>query len=101
MASRQAFSRSRVVLARYDVSPHLVKWWAKVKPDDGQVSEKERREKRVLLISLLLATMHLLIFCSHTFFSFVPSSMQVTRHISPFEQHAIMPWFSSWPKKVR
>lgn len=32
-----AFSRSRAVLARYDVSPHMVKWWKGYKPDDGQV----------------------------------------------------------------
>jgi hypothetical protein len=34
-----AFTRSRAVLARYDVSPHMVKWWKGVKPDDGQVRE--------------------------------------------------------------
>mmetsp|Transcript_13825 Transcript_13825/g.22906 ORF Transcript_13825/g.22906 Transcript_13825/m.22906 type:complete len:99 (+) Transcript_13825:26-322(+) len=60
MVSRAVFSRSRPLLARYDVSPHLVKWWAKVKPDDGQV----------------------------------------TRHLSPFEQHAIMGWFQTWPGKL-
>ena len=32
-----AFSRSRAVMARYDVSPHMVKWWKGVKPMDGQV----------------------------------------------------------------
>jgi len=26
-------------MARYDVSPHLSKWWKGVRPDDGQVSE--------------------------------------------------------------
>lgn len=25
-------------MARYDVSPHLSKWWKGVRPDDGQVS---------------------------------------------------------------
>jgi hypothetical protein len=34
-----AFTRSRTVLARYDVSPHMVKWWKGFKPDDGQVRE--------------------------------------------------------------
>ena len=24
-------------MARYDVGPHLIKWWKKVKPEDGQV----------------------------------------------------------------
>eukprot|EP00543_Licmophora_paradoxa_P009056 CAMPEP_0202445884 /NCGR_PEP_ID=MMETSP1360-20130828/4606_1 /ASSEMBLY_ACC=CAM_ASM_000848 /TAXON_ID=515479 /ORGANISM="Licmophora paradoxa, Strain CCMP2313" /LENGTH=98 /DNA_ID=CAMNT_0049062287 /DNA_START=12 /DNA_END=308 /DNA_ORIENTATION=- len=60
MVASRAFSRSRVIMARYDVSPHMVKWWSKVRPDDGQVS----------------------------------------RHLSPFEQHAIMPWFKTWPKKM-
>ena len=31
------FSRSRPVLARYDVSSHMVKWWKGQKPDNGQV----------------------------------------------------------------
>mmetsp|Transcript_15170 Transcript_15170/g.23111 ORF Transcript_15170/g.23111 Transcript_15170/m.23111 type:complete len:101 (-) Transcript_15170:235-537(-) len=62
MASRAALSRSRPLMGpvRYDVSPHLVKWWKGVKPDDGQV----------------------------------------IRHLSPFEQHPVMPWFKTWPGKV-
>lgn len=32
------FARSAVRMARYDVSPHLSKWWKGVRPDDGQVS---------------------------------------------------------------
>mmetsp|Transcript_5209 Transcript_5209/g.6371 ORF Transcript_5209/g.6371 Transcript_5209/m.6371 type:complete len:95 (-) Transcript_5209:236-520(-) len=32
------FSRSRPVLARYDVSSHMVKWWKGYKPADGQVT---------------------------------------------------------------
>ena len=35
-----AFTRSRPLLARHDVSPHLVKWWKGVRPDDGQVRQK-------------------------------------------------------------
>lgn len=35
-----AFARSRPLMARYDVSPHLTKWWKGVRPDDGQVSCK-------------------------------------------------------------
>jgi hypothetical protein len=31
------FARSRPALARYDVSPHMVKWWKAQRPDDGQV----------------------------------------------------------------
>ena len=31
------FTRSRPVMARYDVSSHMVKWWKGVKPTDGQV----------------------------------------------------------------
>mmetsp|Transcript_2693 Transcript_2693/g.7053 ORF Transcript_2693/g.7053 Transcript_2693/m.7053 type:complete len:95 (-) Transcript_2693:387-671(-) len=53
-------SRSRPLLARYDVSPHMVKWWKSQKPDNGQV----------------------------------------TRHLSPYEQQAIMPWLRSFPKKT-
>lgn len=33
-----AFARSRPLMARYDVAPHLTKWWKGVRPDDGQVS---------------------------------------------------------------
>ena len=33
-----AFSRSRMLMARHDVSPHMTKWWKAVRPDDGQVS---------------------------------------------------------------
>ncbi|KAL7464491.1 hypothetical protein ACHAXS_004826 [Conticribra weissflogii] len=33
-----AFARSRPVMARHDVSPHLVKWWKGVRPDEGQVT---------------------------------------------------------------
>jgi len=60
MASRAVFTRSRPLMARYDVSPHLVKWWKNVKPDDGQI----------------------------------------TRHLSPFEQHPVAPWFKTWPRKL-
>mmetsp|Transcript_28236 Transcript_28236/g.65388 ORF Transcript_28236/g.65388 Transcript_28236/m.65388 type:complete len:97 (+) Transcript_28236:30-320(+) len=55
-----AFSRSRVLLARYDVSPHMVKWWGKVRPDNGQI----------------------------------------VRSLSPFEQHSIMPWLKTFPRKM-
>ncbi|KAI2498866.1 UcrQ family [Fragilaria crotonensis] len=60
MVARVAFSRSRPLMARYDVSAHMVKWWGKVRTDEGQV----------------------------------------TRHLSPYEQHVISHWFASWPKKV-
>mmetsp|Transcript_12094 Transcript_12094/g.21500 ORF Transcript_12094/g.21500 Transcript_12094/m.21500 type:complete len:98 (-) Transcript_12094:260-553(-) len=33
-----AFARSRPLMARYDVAPHLTKWWKGVRPDDGQVT---------------------------------------------------------------
>lgn len=33
-----AFSRSRTLMARHDVSPHMTKWWKAVRPDEGQVS---------------------------------------------------------------
>ncbi|KAL7539824.1 hypothetical protein ACHAXR_009639 [Thalassiosira sp. AJA248-18] len=33
-----AFARSRPLMARHDVSPHLTKWWKGVRPDDGQVT---------------------------------------------------------------
>ncbi|KAL3785096.1 hypothetical protein ACHAW5_006790 [Stephanodiscus triporus] len=32
-----AFARSRPLMARYDVSPHMTKWWKAVRPDDGQI----------------------------------------------------------------
>mmetsp|Transcript_23331 Transcript_23331/g.34565 ORF Transcript_23331/g.34565 Transcript_23331/m.34565 type:complete len:95 (-) Transcript_23331:181-465(-) len=32
------FARSRPVLARYDVSSHMNKWWKGQKPTDGQVT---------------------------------------------------------------
>jgi len=32
-----AFARSRILLAREDVSPHLVKWWKKIRDTDGEV----------------------------------------------------------------
>eukprot|EP00541_Cyclophora_tenuis_P002563 CAMPEP_0116541356 /NCGR_PEP_ID=MMETSP0397-20121206/439_1 /TAXON_ID=216820 /ORGANISM="Cyclophora tenuis, Strain ECT3854" /LENGTH=98 /DNA_ID=CAMNT_0004065293 /DNA_START=41 /DNA_END=337 /DNA_ORIENTATION=- len=60
MVASRAIARSRVLLARKDVSPHMVKWWNKVRPDDGQV----------------------------------------VRSLSPFEQHAIMPWIKTFPKKL-
>ena len=43
MVAARALGRTRPLLARYDVSPHMVKWWAKVKPDNGQVSERKRK----------------------------------------------------------
>eukprot|EP00521_Asterionellopsis_glacialis_P001550 CAMPEP_0195255504 /NCGR_PEP_ID=MMETSP0706-20130129/5687_1 /TAXON_ID=33640 /ORGANISM="Asterionellopsis glacialis, Strain CCMP134" /LENGTH=95 /DNA_ID=CAMNT_0040308383 /DNA_START=36 /DNA_END=323 /DNA_ORIENTATION=+ len=33
-----AFNRTRVALARYDVSPHMLKWWKDVKGDNGLVT---------------------------------------------------------------
>lgn len=33
-----AFRRSRAVLARYNVEPHMVKYWSKQKPDNGVVT---------------------------------------------------------------
>lgn len=32
-----AFARSRTLLAREDVSPHMVKWWKKIRNTDGEV----------------------------------------------------------------
>merc|ERR1711971_1450508 len=55
-----AFARSRPLMARHDVSPHLAKWWKGVRPDEGQIS----------------------------------------RHISPFEQQIVMPWFKTFPKRA-
>lgn len=37
MVLPSAFSRSRMALARYDVSPHMAKWWKHVKGDNGMV----------------------------------------------------------------
>mmetsp|Transcript_7896 Transcript_7896/g.14224 ORF Transcript_7896/g.14224 Transcript_7896/m.14224 type:complete len:99 (-) Transcript_7896:317-613(-) len=54
------FARSRPALARYDVSPHMVKWWKAQRPDDGQI----------------------------------------TRHLSPYEQQAIMPFVRDMPKRA-
>ena len=31
------FSRSRALLARNDVAPHMVKWWKGVRPSEGMV----------------------------------------------------------------
>ncbi|KAL7550884.1 hypothetical protein ACHAWF_014088 [Thalassiosira exigua] len=33
-----AFARSRPLMARHDVSPHLVKIWKAHRPDDGQIT---------------------------------------------------------------
>eukprot|EP00804_Cyclotella_cryptica_P002615 CCRYP_010442-RA/>CCRYP_010442-RA protein AED:0.12 eAED:0.12 QI:50/1/1/1/1/1/3/643/98 len=38
MALSSAFARSRTLMARHDVSPHLVKWWKGVRPDEGQIT---------------------------------------------------------------
>jgi len=32
------FIRSRPVLARYDVSPHMIKWWKAKRTNDGQIT---------------------------------------------------------------
>ena len=37
-STMSAFARSRTLMARYDVAPHLTKWWKGVRPDEGQVS---------------------------------------------------------------
>lgn len=37
MISTSAFARSRPLMARYDVSMHMTKWWKAHRPDDGQV----------------------------------------------------------------
>mmetsp|Transcript_40027 Transcript_40027/g.81735 ORF Transcript_40027/g.81735 Transcript_40027/m.81735 type:complete len:95 (-) Transcript_40027:229-513(-) len=55
-----ALSRTRPLLARYDVSPHLVKWWKSTANMDGQI----------------------------------------TRHLSPYEQQAVVPWLRSFPKRA-
>mmetsp|Transcript_17802 Transcript_17802/g.17188 ORF Transcript_17802/g.17188 Transcript_17802/m.17188 type:complete len:98 (+) Transcript_17802:58-351(+) len=55
-----AFSRSRPLMARYDVSPHMVKWWKSNKNVNGEV----------------------------------------TRHLSPFEQQAVVPWLRTFPKRA-
>eukprot|EP00984_Skeletonema_dohrnii_P016124 scaffold7103_cov96-Skeletonema_dohrnii-CCMP3373.AAC.2 len=39
------FARSAVRMARYDVSPHLSKWWKGVRPDDGQTFPKRAYAK--------------------------------------------------------
>mmetsp|Transcript_21970 Transcript_21970/g.30882 ORF Transcript_21970/g.30882 Transcript_21970/m.30882 type:complete len:95 (+) Transcript_21970:56-340(+) len=54
------FAKSRPLLARYDVSPHMLKWWKSSKGSDGQIS----------------------------------------RHLSPYEQQAIMPWVRTFPKRA-
>jgi len=33
-------SRTRPMLARYDVSPHMVKWWKSQLKDNGQVRSR-------------------------------------------------------------
>ncbi|KAL7475722.1 hypothetical protein ACHAW6_001631 [Cyclotella cf. meneghiniana] len=38
MVLSSAFARSRTLMARHDVSPHMVKWWKGVRPDEGQVT---------------------------------------------------------------
>jgi len=34
---KMVFTRSRPIMARYDVSSHMVKWWKGTRPTDGQV----------------------------------------------------------------
>lgn len=141
MASRAALSRSRPLMGpmRYDVSPHLVKWWKGVKPDDGQVRgtllklepgsslqlgvldpmiKFDHRARSIIVQFLLFGFMknnnrHYV--CLESIFSlkspfkyllsnsifFLPLHFQVIRHLSPFEQHPVMPWFKTWPGKVR
>lgn len=55
-----AFSKSRPLLARYDVSPHMTKWWKANRNVNGEV----------------------------------------TRHLSPFEQQAVVPWLRTFPKRA-
>jgi len=46
-----AIRRTRPMLARYDVSPHMVKWWKSQLKDNGQVrcppgDQRKRRRRR-------------------------------------------------------
>lgn len=41
-----AIRRTRPMLARYDVSPHMVKWWKSQLKDDGQVRWALRDQRR-------------------------------------------------------
>ncbi|KAL3827377.1 hypothetical protein ACHAXA_003111 [Cyclostephanos tholiformis] len=82
-----AFARSRPLMARYDVSPHMVKWWKAVRPDDGQVRSgfivSEARRRCDICISESNAR-----------------HLWITRHVSPYEQQIIVPWIKTWPKRA-
>ena len=41
-----AIRRTRPMLARYDVSPHMVKWWKSQLKDDGQVRSTLSDQRR-------------------------------------------------------
>lgn len=47
-----AIRRTRPMLARYDVSPHMVKWWKSQLKDDGQVRSTLSDQRRNMATNL-------------------------------------------------
>ena len=84
---RGAFARSPVTRAvRNDISPAMEKWWKTVKKDDGQVSSH-----------FLFSTLHNIVKILILWFTVMDTNLQITRHLSPYEVQAIMPWIKEWP----
>jgi len=95
------FIRSRPVLARYDVSPHMIKWWKAKRTNDGQVSGCLR--KRHFLQFIFMYTGNVVPYRHFSFSSLYLhfcNNNQITRMLSPYEQQAIMPWIRTFPKRV-
>ncbi|KAL3792880.1 hypothetical protein HJC23_004805 [Cyclotella cryptica] len=102
MALSSAFARSRTLMARHDVSPHLVKWWKGVRPDEGQ----SRGQFDSVLndangdISLWVIIGPAAVDRSLSLGACKVCASGITRHLSPFEQQIILPWLKTWPKRA-
>eukprot|EP00978_Attheya_sp_CCMP212_P044680 scaffold318778_cov63-Attheya_sp.AAC.2 len=99
------FARSRPALARYDVSPHMVKWWKAQRPDDGQQISIDGgvvwgRARKATDHADDLATNSSDHDWKLTPVPYLHLFPQITRHLSPYEQQAIMPFVRDMPKRA-
>jgi hypothetical protein len=99
MSLAGAFARTSAVrgpAALRPVAADKIKWWAKKKANDGEVSRVQSK-----ILRKQSATTALLIQSLTINLSSVLLSDQIIRHVSANNVHFMGPWLKTFPKKVR
>ena len=121
MSSLGAFARTSAARAGAlrPLAADKIKWWAKKKANDGEVSLLSQCGVLgfhlagffcMLLMLQQIIMPQIILFCrsywtsvTHIrafYFYDLLLYLQITRHMSPHEIHPVGPWLKTWPKKV-